>query len=109
MFLASALRGREGEKGQIGKIPRKNRENLEKHRESPKKDKRTNRDEGAQIGKPSCLKPPRLVAVNACSYLAPVLMHGDRENRVKLRDIFFYQASEDLLEHLACLVHADAL
>ena len=36
-------------------------------------------------------------------------MHGDRENKVKLRDIFIYQAGEDLLEHVACLVHADAL
>ena len=30
-------------------------------------------------------------AVNACSSLAPVLQHGDRENRVELRDMFFRQ------------------
>ena len=48
-------------------------------------------------------------SVNACSFLAPILMHGDRENRVMLRDIVIYQAGEDLLEHVACLVHADAL
>ena len=47
-------------------------------------------------------------SVNACSYFAPVLMHGDRENRVELRDMFF-QAGEDLLEHGACIVHAFAL
>ena len=39
---------------------------------------------------------------------APVLQHGDRENRVELRDMFF-QAGEDLLVHGACITHAYAL
>ena len=47
-------------------------------------------------------------SVNACSFLAPVLMHGDRENRVKPRDMSI-QAGEDLLEHDACLLHAFTL
>ena len=49
-----------------------------------------------------------LETVNACSSLAPVLQHGDRENRVELRDMFF-QAGEDLLVHGACISHAYAL
>ena len=40
-------------------------------------------------------------SVNACSSDAPVLMHGDRENRVELRDIFMVRQVRICL----CMAH----
>ena len=54
------LIGREREKGRIGKIPA---ESPDKSGKSRKEQKRTKKEGQVQIGKPPCLKPPRLAAL----------------------------------------------